>query len=169
MGQGELRVVGEFPGVFRLGIWNDVFLGAWFGGATGAAAEALVEIVERNRPEPGAKRSYIHLVPQGMGLPDAAARSGFQRLMKTHAEEMACVAIIIEGTGFWASAMRNVAIGLRVVAPRSFAYRMFGSAQELLEWFPEAHAQHTGKHWTASALSPLIAEAEGWLPRRTPG
>ncbi|HKP63539.1 MAG TPA: hypothetical protein VJV78_42685 [Polyangiales bacterium] len=79
------------------------------------------------------------------------------------------MAIIIEGTGFWTSAMGNVAIGLRVVAPRSFAYRMFGSAQELLECFPEAHAQHTGKHWTAGALSPLIAEAEGWLPRRTPG
>lgn len=55
-------------------------------------------------------------------------------MMTERSSELACVAVVVGGTGFWASAMRNAVIGLRVFASRGFELRLHGSADEVVAW-----------------------------------
>ncbi|MET0592911.1 MAG: hypothetical protein ABW133_09445, partial [Polyangiaceae bacterium] len=55
------------------------------------------------------------------------------------------VSIVIHGSGFVASAVRSFLTGLRLVAPRSFDFRLHSRTFEVLKWFPAAHENRTGR------------------------
>ncbi len=125
----ELELVAEYPGVLTIRAWKNIGLCTWSGAAVAPVVATLVEATEKLR-SPGRRVSFVHLIPDKLALPDAEARSAFIRLMKDYQSDLACIAIVVGGTGFWASAMRNAIIGLRVFAPRSFEFRLHGSVEE---------------------------------------
>src|SRR5690349_405881 len=112
------------PGAFLFGSWKNVVVAVWEAQATIAAVEHLAkvgEIVSRAHPE---GRSNIHFIVTGAGLPEADVRAKFVELMKDKADELACVAVIYGGTGFWASAFRSFVTGLKWLAPKSFDFHL---------------------------------------------
>jgi hypothetical protein len=160
-----LELVGEHPGVVTVSAWKNVGICSWTGGATGPAVETLVQAMDKVRL-PDQRLSWVHLIREGLPLPDSSARSSFIRVMKERQGELACVAIVVGGTGFWASAMRNALIGLRVLAPRSFEFRLHGTPGEVVEWLPEAHQRQTGVELPSESLARLIAQALKFEPSR---
>jgi hypothetical protein len=98
------------------------------------------------------KLSYVHLVPNKLELPDAATRTAFIELAHNYGSRTACVAVVVGGVGFWASAIRGFVTGIRVIAPRSTDFRMHAEISELLEWFPEEHARRSGVQLESSDL-----------------
>jgi hypothetical protein len=142
----SIAVVGEFPTVYRTWLWRNVIIASWFGHPASAPAVLhLATITEQvlERLGPG-RVSYVHLVPSGLALPDAQTRAAFLEITHKHAANTACVAVVIAGSGFWASAMRSFVTGFRMLAPRLFALRISAAVPELLPWFPEEHARFTG-------------------------
>jgi len=57
---------------------------------------------------------------------------------------LVCVATVFEGGGFWASALRSIATGMRMVAPRSFSWRINSDIDEIVDWIPDEHVKRTG-------------------------
>jgi hypothetical protein len=129
----------------------------WTGQATGPAAELVVQTLERPEAR-GGRQSFVHVIHNQLPLPDAEAREVFMRTMKDYAPRLACIAIVVLGSGFWASAMRNAVIGMRVFAPRGFEFRVFGSCAEVVEWLPTCHQKETGVAIAPSDLSRWLQE-----------
>jgi hypothetical protein len=158
-----LELAGEYPGVVVISTWKNLRICSWTGGATGPAAETLAQVMDKLKL-PDQRSSWVHLIKDGLPLPDSGARSNFSRLMKEHHNEFACVAIVVGGSGFWASAMRNAMIGLRVLAPGGFDFRLHGTPAEVITWLPEAHTRRTGVELSPELLSRLIAQALKFEP-----
>jgi hypothetical protein len=142
----SIAVVGAFPTVYRVWLWRNVMIVSWFGRPASAQAVHQLgaitgQVLERLGP---GKLSYVHMIPNGLDLPDSETRSAFLKITRVHASHTACVAVVVAGSGFWASAMRSFVTGFRILAPRLFDLRIHATLAELLAWFPEEHARITG-------------------------
>lgn len=147
----------EMPGVVSVRGWRNLTICIWTGQATGPAAQLVKTTIDRPQTQ-GVRQSFVHVINENLPLPDSASRSIFMTLMKERADDLACVAVVVLGSGFWASAMRNAVIGMRVFAPRNFDFRVFGSCDEVVLWLPAAHEKHTGVALPPDALAQWLKE-----------
>jgi hypothetical protein len=103
------------------------------------------------------------LIREGALLPTPEARAGFLQMMRDHAEQLANVAVVVGGSGFWASMMRSAVTGMRFVSPRTFELRLHGRAEEIVRWLPRAHLARCGTHLSDGELADLLLAAEHTL------
>ena len=130
----------------------------WESAADSSAVERLAKVsTALAAVDPQSRRSNVHIITESGGLPTPAARAGFIELMKEHADRLACVAIVVGGTGFLASALRSALTGMRLLAPRSFNYRLHGSVDEVLKWLPAEHHTRTGEELDSRRLGQVLA------------
>jgi hypothetical protein len=104
--------------------------------------------------------SNIHLVAGGLSVPTSEARSGFIELMKDFAEQLACIGVVVGGSGFGASALRSFITGMRVVSPWSFDFRIYGTIEEIGKWLPASHHARTSVALDAAALVQMLGQAQ---------
>jgi hypothetical protein len=88
--------------------------------------------------------SAIHLAASDIGLPPSEVRNALLDMMARYGPHTACLAIVLEGSGFWASAMRSVITGMRMLAPRAFSMRIHEDVDAVCEWLPLEHHRRTG-------------------------
>ena len=154
----EITVHDTEPGQFSIATWRNVLIVRWESAADGSAVERLAKVsTALAAAELATRRSNIHIIADGAGLPTPAARAGFIGLMKQHAGRLACVAIVVGGTGFLASAMRSLMTGMRLLSPRSFNYRLHGSIDEVVKWLPNEHFVKTGVQLDSRRLAQVLA------------
>jgi hypothetical protein len=152
------------PGAFLFGSWKNVFIGIWESQATMPAVDRMLRATIGLNDLCPMGRSTIHVVAEGAKLPTTEVRAHFSSVLKKNAENLACVAVVVVGTGFWTSALRSFVTSLRWLAPRSFAFRMNGTVEEVAKWLPAEHAQRTGVELDRKRLVQVI---DGWAtPRR---
>ena len=148
------------PGVVSLFALENITLIVWHAQPTERAVDRLRQTTERRRKQYPNGISVIHLVKGGIVLPDMPTREAFVRLMKSSNNALACVAVIVGGTGFWASAARSLVTGLRVLARGEFDMRLHGDISEVVKWLPEKHAARTGVSVDAAQLSGALQAIE---------
>ena len=151
------------PGAFIFGSWKNVFVGVWESQATIPAVERMVRATNALNDLYPSGRSTIHIVAHGAGLPTADVRTYFVDALKKNAEQLACVAVVVGGTGFWTSALRSFVTGLRWLAPRSFDFRMCTTIEEVAKWLPAEHGKRTGIDLDARRLLQVL---DGWAAPR---
>lgn len=151
------------PGVVIVRGWRNLAICVWTGQATGPAASLVAQTLDRPDVQ-GLRQSFVHVIHNKRPLPDGDARRIFMQLMKERAAALACIGIVVLGSGFWASAMRNAVIGMRVFAPNTFDFRVFGSCEEVVSWLPLAHERHTGVAIPQLALAKWLGDAREALP-----
>jgi hypothetical protein len=153
VGTRAIELVSESPGINQVWLWRNIMFVAWQGQAEAELVRKLGPLTRELLPRTRAQKlSYIHLVRNSLALPDAETRDALLDLSREYVHQTACVAAIIEGGGFWASAIRGFITGIRVLAPRELSVRMHKSTTELLAWFPEEHARLTGVEIDPSEL-----------------
>jgi hypothetical protein len=132
--------------MYRFCSWNEIMLVKWEQSADGESVGRLEELVRQFQSRhPGGRQSGVHIIAQDVGLPTQEARTRLMALIKGGAEQFGAVGIVILGTGFVASAVRSFLTGLRLIAPRSFDFRLHGRSADVLKWFPTSHARLTGQ------------------------
>ena len=162
---GELAQVGEAAGVHRVWVWKNILIVTWFGKATAEAAEALGPVFSDAYTRTGSdKLSFIHVVANNLSLPDGETRQAILELAQAFENRIACVGVVVRGSGFWASAIRSFITGIRVMLPRAFDLRMHAEISELAEWFPEEHARKTGMKLESSELLQQVERAVAQSP-----
>ena len=153
----ELQLIDEVPGAYRLYKWDHIHIVVWTGQASGESARRLGRMTPK--PAAGRKRSDIHIVTSGTPLPSADARAVFVDLMREMQGDIACLGIVIEGGGFWASAMRSAVIGLGMMAPKTLPFRALGSLDDLTAWLPGEHQRRTTVAIDSVGLRRALTEA----------
>jgi hypothetical protein len=157
-----LRFVGEHEGSLRVWAWLNVEIAHWYGKPTGPAARTLWHMTDQILAELGSttKLSFVHLVANKIALPDAETRSVLVEASKTHEERSALCAIMLNGTGFWASAFRGFATSITLLIPKTMQVRVCGSPAELVPWFPSEHGRRTGVSLDPETLVSVLAQAK---------
>jgi len=149
-------------GVCAIGTWRNVVVIVWWSAGTGPATQRLEQVTAQMRTV-NEKSTHIHLVKNRAGMPDADARTTLVKIMREHAEGIANCAVVVGGTGFWASTMRSAITSMRLLSPRSFEMRLHSTAAEMIAWLPKAHVTRTGVTMPEATLSALLQQAGEWL------
>jgi hypothetical protein len=154
-------VLDSEPGRFVFGAWKNVLVIVWKSQATAKSVARFSKTSDMMAARWPGCRSNVHVIQDGAALPTSEARAGFLTLMKRNRESLACIAIVIAGNGFWSGALRSAMTGLRMLAPRSFAFRVVGSSEDVVQWLPAAHEAKTGVSLDPRRLKAVLDEATG--------
>lgn len=136
------KVVDREPGSFTIGVYKNVLVAVWYQQATGNALARLGQAIAELREQYPAGRSSIHVVAKGAPPPTPEAQEAFVRLAAQ--QDLACVAGVFLGSGFWASSLRSNGISITQEADAKFVMRQHDAIEPLADWLPEAHAKRTG-------------------------
>jgi hypothetical protein len=149
-------VAAERPAEMLMAAYKNVNVIVWYASASAEAIEMLDEAtVARVRDWPGGI-SAIHVVLPSSGLPSAEARDALVRSGKRWGDNLACVGVVIERKGFWASAMRGAITGIQMLAPRTFLSQVHDSLEQVAEWLPAHHLKRTGVQLEAAELLAVL-------------
>jgi hypothetical protein len=132
------------PGRFRYSIWSNVSLSVWADQATLAAAQRVLAISKRIVKDYPEGHSSVVFILAGAPAPTPEAAAIFGKLYDPANSQIACMGVVLEGDGFWASVMRSTFTRLRMAAPGSLKLRVFESIDQLADWLPDEHAERTG-------------------------
>jgi hypothetical protein len=155
----DFRWVDTEPSVCAIGVRQNLTVIVWWTQATAAAVERVARLTRDVCAEYG-RMSNVHLIRDGALVPTPAARTGFVQMMRDHADQLSNVAVVVGGSGFWASMMRSAITGMRFVAPRTFELRLHGRAEEIVNWLPRAHAARCGTPLPHDELANMLSLAE---------
>jgi hypothetical protein len=159
----DFAVFDSAPGSFVFAAWKNVLIAVWAGQIDGASVGRFTKAVDEMSARRPGLRSNVHVVMQGTALPTTEARAGLVGSMTRHSGELASVAVVFCGTGFWASALRAAVTGMRFLAPRSFDFQLFGAIDEVIQWLPPEHEKITGVYLDPAGLRSALRAAQGRL------
>jgi hypothetical protein len=162
-GTPEIEIVGEAPGVFRVGMLGRLTVTVWFDRLDTASAQVLARVNDELIARLAGERiSSVHMVNNRVKLPDAEALDMLAKIMRDSGNTIACATVIIDGGGFWASALRSFVTGMRVLAPGSIDLHAHASIAEVLAWLPAEHFKRAGTHLEVEQLERLLLAGKGW-------
>lgn len=159
--QRELAVVGEFPGVFRAGVVGRIAITAWLGQLTLESVEVYTRFIQQFSARlAGGRGSIVHLVNERVALPPSSTRPALAKLAEK--DDVACTSIVIEGSGFWASAVRGFVTGMRLLGPSTMRIHEHSTIADVVAWLPAEHEKLTGEHLDSEELLHYLSIAKGW-------
>jgi hypothetical protein len=136
--------------------WQNIMIACWSKRATGPAIEKIARLREAMNVQHPEGVSVVYLIADQAGLPTAEARDGVRKLMQRYSKQRACLAIVVFGEGFWASAMRAAIAGVHLLARSTFPMRVCGRVEDVVEWLPERHERHTRRHIEPEELQSVL-------------
>ena len=159
------------PGRFRYSAWRNLTIGVWADQATQQAAERVLQVSRLMVSQHPTGHSSIVFVLDGAPAPTPEANEVFAKIYDDKISDLSCMAIVIEGGGFWASRIRSTITSLRMSTPGPMMIRVADKLEQVLEWFPGEHSLRTGVRVTPSELKTvltatraLVANDNGELP-----
>jgi hypothetical protein len=139
--------------------WKNVTVVVWRASATLALVNRLSEVTHeflRGHPE---GFSNVHVVTNGTKLPTPDGRAALERLTQSVADQMACAAVVLEGRGFWASAISSVVVGIQMVSRGSYSLRIHANTEAVARWLPKEHERRTKVALEPAELLAVLEEA----------
>lgn len=147
------------PGEYAFYRFGNLAINVWTAQPTGAAVRRLEELTVESRRSCPEGISSVHWLVAGVGLPTQEARAELRQLATRHGDHIACVGVVLNGEGFWASALRSALSGILLVGPKAqFPLRLYGTAEELADWLPGEHVRRTKTFLDRAALLARIDE-----------
>ncbi len=128
---------------FIMATWRNVAIHVWTIQATPALVAKLDELSTAfigTHPE---GISAVHIISKNAPLPDKVVREKLRQVSERHSKHVACVCHVVEGSGFWASALQSFLTGLRWLSQRSFSLHICSDIGAAAQWLPTQHAQRT--------------------------
>jgi hypothetical protein len=150
-----VAVAGSY-GFYR---WANVAINVWSSQPTLAAVQVLSELTERSLSACPDGIASVHWLDQGVALPTAEARVSLSELAKRYPKHVTCAAVMLQGSGFWASATRSALTGIMLLAPGTFSLRFFGELGELARFIAHEQAERGPHAVDAARLQGAIEDA----------
>lgn len=123
--------------------WRGIGIIVWATQATALHAQEMAKLSEEiGKTQP--RGSSVSLAVNRAPLPTYEARRAIHELTRRNEKNIVCAATLIEGTGFWASAIRSLVTSLHLVGRWSFELKTFSDIDTLAEWVAPVHASATG-------------------------
>jgi hypothetical protein len=133
------------PRIYYYSEWQNLTLAVWVGQATGAAARSLGGISREMIARHPQGHSSIVFILDKLPAPTPEAREVLDKVFHAR-NDLSCVAVVIEGSGFWASGMRSLMGNTHraVSGATSTVLRLNTTIDEVVEWLPAEHLRRTG-------------------------
>jgi hypothetical protein len=156
----SLTVLDREPGAFLFGQWKNVTILAWSAianAATIARLKRALSVVVGSHPE---GRSTVSIIAEGLPLPTPEARIAIIDLIKRNAGDIACIAVVVNGSGFGSSALRGAHTDIRAKSTMSYDMGVLGSLGELKAWLPPRHLKRTQVALDPAELESIVQRAQ---------
>ena len=151
------RLLGCDPN-HRIGTSGSVFFVLWKGDVECRIAERVqVSLRAFAQSLEGRRAALLTVVEHGAPLPSSDARTALANILRYNADEVLASAVVMEGDGFRASAVRSVATGLALVARQPFPHRVFPRTLDATEWLAQRLSGEPGSA-TAVEISRAMDE-----------
>ncbi len=150
----DLRVADS---VYRMGRVRNVVVQVWRERATVDRVQATRELVrEVNAEHPGQVAMLVRVV-DGCGLPEPRTTRTFSRLLREVEPEVQGVAVVLEGSGFWAATMRALISSITLMARSGPPTRIYGDLREASEALYDLLEQNDASLVPVDALAAAAA------------
>lgn len=124
--------------------YHNVALQVWLAQCDETDALALAQASRQMQEEFPDGISTVHWLRNNAALPTPGARQHFAHMMDTQADWFGDVAMLLDGDGFWAGAVRGMLTGLRLAAGKRAGFRVFSEMGECTAWLAPQHERRTG-------------------------
>lgn len=131
------------PQIFCYSTFRNLTIAVWVGQATVSAVRSMGEISQRMVREHPEGHSSVVFILDKLPPPQPEARELLNRAFHAR-NDLACVAVVIEGTGFWASGMRSMIGNAHRAVATATAMHLNTTCEEVAEWLPPQHERRTG-------------------------
>jgi len=133
-------------------------ISVWLGQADLAAAKANERAAQIMARRYRAGRSFVGFILDGLPGPTPEAMAVFARLMARSAE-LACMAYVLEGSGFWASGLRSMIGNAHRESGAAARLKVGTTIDEIAEWLSSEHEQRTGVALSTAELHEALLKA----------
>jgi hypothetical protein len=128
---------------FVMATWKNLALHVWTIQATPALVAKLDVLSTAFIKEHPEGISAVHIIAKNAPLPDKVVREQLRQVSERHAKHVACVCHVVEGSGFWASALQSFLTGLHWLSKRSYGLHICSDIRSAAQWLPTQHAKRT--------------------------
>jgi hypothetical protein len=117
-----------------VGSWHNLVVWVWRG--TMSVAGVIAFEGQVRRVASGSKRNVVVLTvtEERAPLPTPEVRSAIVAWLRRSDAKMQAYALVYEGTGFAAAAVRSVVSSVGLLAKPTFPYKVFGRLEEACSW-----------------------------------
>ena len=115
-------------------VWQRVVYTIWRGETTSRGVHAMQDAVRRLRD---GRALALSIVTETAPLPPASVRRALAETMARFGDQIARSALVFEGGGFRAAAVRSVVTGLSLFSKLPYPHRVFDKPEVALGWLHE--------------------------------
>jgi hypothetical protein len=137
---------------FVMATWKNLALHMWSVPATPALAAKLDEYSAPFVALHSNGVSAIHVIARDTPLPNSEVRELLRGITNKYAKSLACVCHVVEGSGFWASALQSFLTGLHFASRAPFELYICSTVAAAARRVAEPHARRTGVSFTVQDL-----------------
>ncbi len=141
---------------FTFARWRDLFIVVWRVGPTVSSVNRLSSAFGRAHAGYPRGVTTLVIIEQGSAMPDTPARELMVRDMKRLGGAQRVMGVVFEGSGFLASTVRSVLIGMLVLSRQSVSTKIFATVSEATGWLSGCGLAEPA---TKSELLAVIADA----------
>jgi len=113
---------------------RDVFIVVWRTDTTQTLVRALGRHVERFSASHREGIAMIVIIEENCAMPDSATREVLATDMKKHESFTKQMALVYEGTGFRAAALRSIVVGLHMLSRQRVPTKVVSTVDEGVAW-----------------------------------
>ena len=131
----------------------------WLDAATLSSADLLVQATHRTlRRELGPLFVVNYLTPR-KPMPDQEVRRRLMVSMREMEPHLAATALVLNGDGFWAGAVRAMINGLRLMSSGAAKIRVDATLVDTAGWLPEMYTRVTGMELSSTKFRQVVDTA----------
>lgn len=109
----------------------------WRRETTPSAVQALYDVTARL----GTPSGMLTVVEANAALPNSQVRAAVANVLRDSARSVVCSALVFEGEGFRAAAVRAITTTISQLARAPFPHRVFGTVEEAARWLESIEPQ----------------------------
>jgi hypothetical protein len=138
--------------------YKNITIAVWTGQADLAAAQATERAARIMAARYRAGRSVVSFILDGVPGPTPEAGELLTRLMGQR-ESLACIAYVLEGSGFWASGLRSMITNAYRESGTASRLKIGTNADEIASWLSASHQHITGVAISQADLQQALQQA----------
>ncbi|HTQ45562.1 MAG TPA: hypothetical protein VMI75_22540 [Polyangiaceae bacterium] len=140
----ELVLLLEDEAVYAY-VLRDLFIMVWRGVVTDTTLEAMHKLMEREARKQPDGMAIVSVIERGATPPSSAQRSNISNFQARMGKRFRCLALVIDGIGFWASMAIGVATSIityrRKLFPQTVCRTVEGAVDFIVRKSPGMDAQ----------------------------
>lgn len=143
---------------YAIAVYRDLFLLVWRHETTMEGCAAVREELfglARSRPEGIA---LITIVEELAPMPPSNSRQALAKILTDASGHIRGSAVVFEGTGFRAAAVRSAVVGLTVLARQKFAHKVFSNLSDAATWLHATLGDALERGFSVREVEQAVAE-----------